>query len=142
MAIIFLVLISTLGLLSFRLLANSGSQTIDLYLHEQAELLAQSANELAIMAIEAHNFNQNCLNKITIYYPSKNKYKFKINIDINYIGNLTLTQLPGCNANSNSQNRSGTTAKIHAVILTTVVTSNPNLTNQPIKYVKITTQKP
>mgnify|MGYP000853546748 FL=1 len=48
-AIIFMVLIATLSLFSLNISSLTAKQTTDVFLREQAELLAQSATELAIL---------------------------------------------------------------------------------------------
>jgi len=55
-AIIFLVLVATLAMFSLNLSATTAKQTTDVFLREQAELLAQSATEMAILQLLQTNF--------------------------------------------------------------------------------------
>ena len=48
-AIIFLVLVATIGMFSLNTSAVTAKQTTDIFLREQADLLAQSATEVVIL---------------------------------------------------------------------------------------------
>jgi len=60
MAIIFLVLVATIGMFSLNTSAVTAKQTTDIFLREQAELLAQSATELAILDLLETDFIKDC----------------------------------------------------------------------------------
>ncbi len=132
-AIIF-ILISGL-LISFIIgsLNTAVKKTSDTYLYEQAQLLAKSATEYAILAAQGHNYTNNCLNAININYQNT----FDINITLSYIGNGLPTN---CNILHNAivtKESNGT------VIVDTRVSLNKNLlqNNTPITYVRRTLQK-
>lgn len=84
-AIIFIVLIAVFSMLSLSLSSQTSKQTSDLYLKAQAELLARSAVEYAVMAVTAHDraATNDCVNTITATYQNM----FNIQVDIRYIGN-------------------------------------------------------
>lgn len=140
-AIIFLILVATIATLTLTLSSQSLKQTNDVFLRSQAELLAKSATEYALLAISGHDINatNNCVNSINTQYPQAgNNAIFDINITLHYIGN----GLPnGCNALSNSlsTNDSNLTVIIDTIIATT--TEN-NISSEPIRLHRRTIQKP
>jgi type II secretory pathway component PulK len=87
MAIAFIVLVATIGALALSFSTQASKQTSDVYLRAQAELLALSAAEYAILALSAHNIsaNNNCINKIDINHSSS--VLFNIDVTLRYIGN-------------------------------------------------------
>jgi len=86
MAIGFLVILAGMMAVMLNMAANSTARTEYKYFKEQAQLLAQSATEYAILAISAHNRNgnANCLTNITSTFPTV-PY-FDIRTTIRYIG--------------------------------------------------------
>ncbi len=137
-AIIFLVLISTISILSLSLSSQSRKQITDGFLYLQAEVLARSATEYALLAISGHDFNTSCLENINIRYPSNDSnYTHEMNISISYIG----TSMP-CNNSHILDNNISTSESNRTVIIDTIVTSNPNLSSEPVKIHRRTIQKP
>lgn len=135
-AVIFLVVIATISILALSLSTQSAKTTTDDYLKAQAELLAKSGTEFALLAISGHDFSINCLNSIDIKYPDTINYTHDINITMHYLGN----SLPmGCNTYSNSI---VTTDSNRTVIIDTIVTTNPSITTEPIRLHRRTIQKP
>lgn len=131
MAIVFIVVIITIGMLSFTLSNTSVKQTTEQYLSEQAEALAMSASEYAILAIQKHDFSQNYLNNVNI-----KSGVLSAHVSIKYINTKSKTE----NSETDFADQDN---KIRAVILTTIVESNPDIIkDQNIRYVRITTQKP
>lgn len=131
-AIIFIVLVATLGALALSLSTKTAKQTGDIYLREQAELLAQSATELALLAISSHDINAtSCINQVNIPYPN-----FDINISVSYLGS-------GFPASCNTLSNTLQTADANrTVILDTVVTSSAGVATEPIRFHRRTLQKP
>lgn len=85
-AIVFLVAIATVGILSLNIVSLGTKDTQDLYIADQADLLAQSATEYAIWAIQRHNYEKDgCLQRVQIKYPDEKKPLFEANVDIGYI---------------------------------------------------------
>lgn len=131
MAIVFIVVIITIGMLSFTLSNTSVKQTTEQYLSEQAEALAMSASEYAVLAIQKHDFSQNYLNEVNL-----TSGVLSADVSIKYINTKSKTE-------DSKTDFTDQDNKIRAVILTTIVESNPNIIkDQNIRYVRITTQKP
>ena len=140
-ALIFMVLVATLGALALSLSTATVKQTSDLYLREQAELLVQSATEYALLAISGHAINttNGCLNTINATYPTDGTDKlFDINISLYYLG----VGLPnGCRT-------IGTPANIYTndsnvtVMIDTIVSSADGISLEPIRLHRRTIQKP
>ncbi len=136
-AIIFLVIVSTIAMLALSLSSQSAKQTTDSYLKVESELLAKSATEYAIMAISGHNFAIDCMERINIRYPEQTNYTHEINISISYLGN----GLP-CNASHILDNNLSTSDSNRTVIIDTIVTTNPDLSPEPVRLHRRTIQKP
>ena len=138
-ALLFMILVATLGALALSLSNLSSKQTSDLYLREQAELLAQSATEYALLAISGHDFTANCLNTITSTYTDGTTTLFDINISLYYLGN----GLPAnCNTLTNTLNNIDTNDSNLTVILDTIVSSASGISSEPIRIHRRTIQKP
>ena len=138
-AVIFLVVIATLSMIALSLSTQSAKQTTDDYLKVQAELLAKSGTEFALLAMSGHDYSTNCLNSIDIKYPINTaNYTHDINITIHYIGNGLP---PGCNTYANANNIA-TADSNRTVIIDTVVTTNPIIATEPIRLHRRTIQKP
>lgn len=90
-AIMFIVLVATLGAMALSFSSQTSKQTSDIYLKSQAELLVRSATEFALLAISAHHINaaNGCLNRINAVYPNTANPLFDININIRYFGRAT-----------------------------------------------------
>lgn len=131
MAIVFIVVIITIGMLSFTLSNTSVKQTTEQYLSEQAEALAMSASEYAIYKIQNHDFSKNYLNNVNL-----KSGVLSAHVSIKYINTKSKTE-------DSKTDFTDKDNKIRAVILTTIVESNPDIIkDQNIRYVRITTQKP
>lgn len=131
MAIVFIVVIITIGMLSFTLSNTSVKQTTEQYLSEQAEALAMSASEYAIYKIQDQNFSKDYLNEVNL-----TSGVLSAHVSIKYINTKSKTENPETDFTDKDN-------KIRAVILTTIVESNPDIIkDQNIRYVRITTQKP
>lgn len=131
MAIVFIVVIITIGMLSFTLSNTSVKQTTEQYLSEQAEALAMSASEYAIYKIQDQNFSKDYLNEVNL-----TSGVLSAHVSIKYINTKSKTE-------DSKTDFTDKDNKIRAVILTTIVESNPDIIkDQNIRYVRITTQKP
>jgi len=83
-AIAFLLITAVLMAIMVNMTAQTTKRTADMYLQEQAHLLAKSATEFALLAISARDrATDSCLTGINITGPSGN---FDINTTIRYIG--------------------------------------------------------
>ena len=88
LAIIFILLVASIGALSMAISSSSAKTSVNLFIHEQAKLLADGAAEYAIMKVQQNNFAATCVDEIEINYPNdKDKNPtFRANISITYIG--------------------------------------------------------
>jgi type II secretory pathway pseudopilin PulG len=140
-ALLFLILVATLGALALSLSTQTTKQTTDLYLKEQAELLLQSGTEYALLAISAHDFNTtNCLTQInSTYTPDGTQTLFDINISLRYFYEGTIN----CPTPSNNNASNIVTDDSNmTVMIDTYVTSNSSITTEPIRLHRRTIQKP
>lgn len=131
-AILFLVLVATISVLALSLSTQSAKQTTDIFLKTQAEILAKSSTEYALLSMSGHDYSSNCLNKIDAEYNEM----FDINISIQYIGSglpTGCTQL-GSDIITSDSNRT--------VIIDTIVQSKDSIGNEPIRFHKRTIQRP
>ncbi len=148
MAIILIVILSTIMAYTLTLTSQTTKQTGDLYLREQAVLLSQSAAEYALLAISGHNRgaggNTNCLGRIAATYPNAANPIFDINVTIGYIG-------IGCQNLLDDYNESGydyipaiTTPESNGTVLLDITVSTPEgstISTEPIRYFRRTMQK-
>ena len=86
LAIIFILLVASIGALSMSISSSSAKTSVNLFIHEQAKLLADGAAEYAIMKVQQNNFATTCVDEIEIKYPNGTSPTFKANISITYIG--------------------------------------------------------
>lgn len=140
-AIIFIVLVATIGALSTALSTQSVKQTGDLYLKSQADLLAQSGTELALLALSVHEINatNGCINSVSARYPDNTNPLFDINVSIQYLGRGIPDTGGRCDVLNNdvANNDSNIT-----LIVDTVVTSVTGIVTEPIRIHRRTLQKP
>ena len=92
LAIIFILLVASIGALSMSISSSSAKTSVNLFIHEQAKLLADGAAEYAIMKVQQNNFAANCVDEIEINYPNDTSPTFKANISITYIGDKDTIQ--------------------------------------------------
>ncbi len=86
LAIIFILLVASIGALSMAISSSSAKTSVNLFIHEQAKLLADGAAEYAIMKVQQNNFAATCVDEIEINYPNDTSPTFRANISITYIG--------------------------------------------------------
>ncbi|MCI7587371.1 MAG: hypothetical protein SPE49_07085 [Campylobacter sp.] len=92
LAIIFILLVASIGALSMSISSSSAKTSVNLFIHEQAKLLADGAAEYAIMKVQQNNFAANCVDEIEINYPNNTNPTFRANISITYIGDRETIQ--------------------------------------------------
>lgn len=144
-AVIFLVLIATIGILSLSIAASSVKSSSNIYLREQAELLAISAAEHALLAIQAHDFNKNCIDEIKSTYPDDKNPQFDISASMMYVGtNLpenNCTKLDGDNkTNIFYHGKNKINDKYQVAIIDIIVQTAKNVTTEPIRFHRRITQ--
>lgn len=91
LAIIFILLVASIGALSMSISSSSAKTSVNLFIHEQAKLLADGAAEYAIMKVQQNNFADTCVDEIEINYPNDTT-PFRANISITYIGDIRTIQ--------------------------------------------------
>lgn len=138
MAIFFVVLVATLGMMSLRFSTQSVKQSVDVYLREQAELYAMSATELTVMAMQKTDYSNSCFTNITYNFDDN----FQAVVNVFYLDNA----LPQCNGQKTG-NSSGYSQNIrggydNVALLDVVVTSVPGASSEPIRFHRRTVQRP
>jgi len=133
MAIAFLVVIAGMMALMLNMSSLANKRTGHIYFTEQAQLLAKSATEFALLAISGHDRGAgDCVESTTSTYGGY----FNINTTIRYIG------LPGVCANT-FIGAINTPESIGTVLIDVYVTSNNTLNiGNTIRYHRRTIQKP
>ena len=142
-AIAFLVVVATLMALMLNLTTQTSHRTQHLYFNEQAQLLAKSATEFAILAISGHDRAglTDCLQTITSQFPAGGTPFFNINTTIRYIG---LGNAVGTCETNSFVDTIATAQSQGTVLIDVYVTSiegNLNL-GETISYHRRTLQKP
>ncbi|MDR1976417.1 MAG: type II secretion system protein [Campylobacteraceae bacterium] len=135
MAIAFIVLVATIGALALSFSTQTSKQTGDVYLRAQAELLARSSTEYALLALSAHNITatSNCINTLNVAH---NNDLFAITMTMQYIGN----GLPsGCNVLGNGADSIDTVDSNVTILIDTVVETSAGV--EPIRIHRRTLQK-
>ncbi|WP_457597344.1 type II secretion system protein [Hydrogenimonas sp.] len=131
-AIAVILLIGTVLALTLSTSTMNVKQTSDLYLKEQAQLLAKSAAEYEILKITGTDFTTGCYNGAN--YTVKG---FDINTTVHYIGNGIPATCSHILANSIATADSNGT-----VMLDVVVSYTDPATGERIRYHRRTLQKP
>lgn len=137
-AIFFIILISTIALTSLSIATMSAREAPNILLNQQAELLARSATEYAIMNIQQNDYNKGCpdsVKEINLNYPSKSPI-FNVKVQIYYLNSA----LP-CDKNVISHTALTDNDKF-ASIIDVHVASVGNIGSAPIKFSRRTLQIP
>lgn len=144
MAIFFMVLVATLGAFALSLSTSTAKHTTDIFLREQAELLAQGATEIAVMNLLERKFDATTTNCPTVTggdrriftpnplnFPDNTNPLFTIQVEVVQI----FGDINGCGTAISTDASRGT------VILDVTVTANQAITNTPIRFHRRTIQK-
>jgi len=138
-AIFFIILISTIALTSLSIATMSAREAPNILLNQQAELLARSATEYAIMNIQQNDYNKSCpdsVKEIKLNYPNNNSPIFNVKVQIYYLNSA----LP-CGKNVISSTALKGDDKL-ASIIDVHVDSVGNIGSAPIKFSRRTLQIP
>jgi|WetSurMetagenome_2_1015567.scaffolds.fasta_scaffold1250732_1 type II secretory pathway component PulK len=139
-AIVLMVLVGVIGAVIIGTVTTASKKSTDDYLRIQAEMLARSATEFAVMRIQGFNrtVNNNCLQNIDI-----NATPFDINTTINYLF-INGTVPANCtNLFSNAVTDPDLNGMaIIDVVVTEQVADINNPDREPIRIHKRTLQKP
>ena len=139
-AIFFIILISTIALTSLSIATMSAREAPNILLNQQAELLARSATEYAIMNIQQNDYDKGCpdsVKEINLNYPSKSPI-FNVKVQIYYL-NSALKRFCGDNVISST---ALTGDDKFASIIDVRVASVGNIGSAPIKFSRRTLQIP
>ena len=141
LAIIFILLVASIGALSMAISSSSAKTSVNLFIHEQAKLLADGAAEYAIMKVQQNNFATTCVDEIEINYPNdKDKNPtFRANISITYIGDGNTTK--NC-ANKIVSDKTGLQAIIISGQVRSLLDEGANNFRENFAYSFTTTQIP
>jgi hypothetical protein len=133
MAIIVILVISTIMALSFSLTAETTKRSVDLYLYEQAVLHSKSATELALLDIAQNG----CINSKNITFPDESGNSvYDANITMRYVYTGTVGACTDYfNITTPEQNGSV------LMDITVSVRSDANIATEPIRYFRRTIQK-
>ena len=147
MAIFFMIVIATL--LSYMLASSAGTseKTTKVYLNEQAQLLAKSAVEYALLRASGFNRDpdgvpgsgdEGCLTNLFIQYPTAGATAiFDITVTISYHG----LGIAGCTGNG-TVNNIATAESVGTMLIDVYVKDNANLhLEEPVRYHRRTLQK-
>ena len=139
MAIAFLVIIAGMLATMLNMTATTSKRTEHVYFTEQAQLLAKSATEFALLAISGHDrvATGTCVDSTTSTFPAANPY-FNINTTIRHIG------MGGICPNNNYIPIINTQQSRGTVLIDVYVSSidaNLNI-GETIRYHRRTIQKP
>lgn len=134
MAIVFIVIIATIGALSLRLVSQTTKTTTDIYLYEQAAIYAKSAAEIALLDIAQ---NGPC----TTSFPSLSEIDslYNVTVDVKYIYKGL-----SCNGGTNDYLTTPITTDEQngSVVMDITVEVNASSTgSEPIRYFRRTIQK-
>jgi len=130
--IVFVVVLSIIGIMILKFSSASTTHTSRSFMDTRAELMLRSATEYAILALQGHDFNSTCLNKINL-----DDELFDINITYHYfiVGNCSSSVWNNCYCSE--INTSDTNGSV--LVYVTVASKNPNF---HIRKVRFTLQNP
>lgn len=87
MAIFFMILIATLLSYMLSSTTETAKRTTNVYVNEQAQLLAKSAAEYAILRVSGFDRSGgNCMNGFNAVYPDTTSPIFNITVTVQYVG--------------------------------------------------------
>ncbi len=90
LAIIFIMAVASIGALSISLATTGAKTSLNIFLKEQARLLADSASEYAILKVQQNDFASSCIDTIEVNYPSSEAPAFVATLHLTYIGNADI----------------------------------------------------
>jgi hypothetical protein len=142
MAIFFMIVIATLLTYMLSSTTETAQRTTNTYINEQAQLLAKSAVEYAMLRVSGVNRAGGCVNGFNALYPDAAKPIFDINVTIQYFGFGAITAGTGCNdiVGIISTPESNGTMLIDVYVTSTTGVGGLNL-SEPIRYHRRTLQK-
>ena len=148
-AIFFIVLVATTAITALSIATMTARDTSNIHNREQALLLAQSATEYAVLAMQKHQYpantaaTENCLNSMEIKYQpdGADEALFNINVKIDYLD----PNLPASCSSIGSTALVGVTGnevKTRQALVDVTVESTDALGEPKIRYHRRTIQRP
>lgn len=125
MAIFVIIIISTIMALSLSLTSQTSKRTTDIYLYEQAELVAKSAVERALLEVA----NNGCQNT---FITDTGMFDISVTMQYIYTG-----AIGGCTSYFNIT----TPEQNGSVLMDVEVTVKNNITTEPIRFFRRSIQK-
>lgn len=146
MAIIVIIVISTIMALSLSLTSETSKRTTDIYLYEQAELYAKSATELALLDIaQAAPCTYTGATYLLPLGCTGSECIYNVNVTARYVyydDPSTGANESPCAATAGSDYTFvNTPEQSGSVLMNVVVTTQPSITTEPIRYFRRTIQK-
>jgi len=137
MAIIAIVIISTIMAFSLSLTTQTAKTTTDTYLYEQAVLYSKSAAELALLEIAKTNIAEDgCLNSFETDFPDElgKESLFQAKVTMKYVYSAEVT---GCDKYFiiTTPEQNGT------VLMDITITTKDEVATEPIRYFRRSVQK-
>ena len=142
MAIFFMIVIATLLTYMLSTSTETAKRTTNTYVNEQAQLLAKSAVEYAILRVAGQNRTASgCITTFSTQYPDSTSPIFDIRVDISYFGFGAVTG--GCRNYLPVAVDTIQTAESNGTMMIDVyVSDNAGLgLSEPIRYHRRTLQK-
>lgn len=136
LAIFVVVLVALGGVMLLSGTSIGGKSVGDNYVHAQAELLAESATEFAVMRAQGFDTTGgNCLNDLTIaVQDASGAPAYDVNVKIQY-------SFRGAKPNNQCNTLAENTGNNTMMLIDTTVSSNTSLTNEVIRAHKRSWQK-
>lgn len=141
-AVFFMVIMATLLLSMLGSSAETAERTTKTYVNEQAQLLAKSATEYAILRVSGVDrgaANANCLTSFTAQYPDAANPMYDITVNISYFGfgDACAPLFP-----AGSVGTIQTAESLGTMLIDVYVQDNPTLgLDEPVRYHRRTLQK-
>ena len=138
MAIIAIVIISTIMALAIAMTSQTSKRTTDLYLYEQSVLLAKSATEYALLKIAEDGA---CTHADSNQLNFTQDIIYDINISIQYIYTVNGTSVNPCTT-AQTYTTVQTDEQNGSVLIDVAVSvTDTDISTEPIRYFKRTIQK-
>ena len=146
MAIFFMVLMATMMLFMLNASAETTERTTSSYVNEQAQLLAKSAVEYALLRVSGFNRDtdgdgvaDDCLESFTATFPEGSPM-YNITVNMSYHG-LGVGAPASCTANG-TQATINTAESVGTMLIDVYVEDHDDLNlNEPVRYHRRTIQK-
>jgi len=131
--LIFVIVVAIIGVMSLEFASFTNKHTAEVSLDSRADMMLRAATEYAVMAMQGHNYKNNCLEHINI---SGDTF-FDINITYHYF--LTNCGDTNCTCNGYCSKINTADTNGSALIYVTVTSKNSNF---HIRKVRVTLQNP